>query len=58
MGEFMNLKIFGEEIIDDKAIVQIKNCIGPQDVGVLTSDAHYGYGHPIGGAVAYKKGHY
>src|SRR5690606_16487137 len=48
------LTIFGEEIIDEKSIAQIKNCIGPEDIAVLTADAHYGYGHPIGGAVAYK----
>ena len=50
----MRLKIFGDSIIDDKTKSQIRNCIGPEDIGVLTADAHYGYGHPIGGAVAYK----
>lgn len=49
-----NLTIFGEEIIDKNSIDQIKNCITPEDIAVLTADAHYGYGHPIGGAVAYK----
>ncbi|WP_192821924.1 RtcB family protein [Rufibacter sp. LB8] len=49
-----NLTIFGEEIIDQSAIDQIKRCVGPEDLGVLTADAHYGYNHPIGGAVAYK----
>lgn len=48
------LTIFGKDIIDDKSIAQIKNCFGPEDIAVLTADAHYGYGHPIGGAVAYK----
>lgn len=48
------LTIFGKEIIDEKSIAQIKNCVGPEDIAVLTADAHYGYGHPIGGAVAYK----
>ncbi|MEP6260254.1 MAG: RtcB family protein [Gillisia sp.] len=48
------LTIFGKDIIDDKSIAQIKNCYGPEDIAVLTADAHYGYGHPIGGAVAYK----
>ena len=48
------LTIFGKEIIDEKSIVQIKNCVGPEDIAVLTADAHYGYGHPIGGAIAYK----
>lgn len=49
-----NLKVFGKEIIDEKCIAQIKNCISDDDLAVLTADAHYGYGHPIGGAVAYK----
>ncbi|HZF99742.1 MAG TPA: RtcB family protein [Chitinophagales bacterium] len=49
-----NLTIFGESIIDAKSIEQIKNCFGEQDIAVLTADAHYGYGHPIGGAVAYR----
>jgi tRNA-splicing ligase RtcB len=49
-----NLQIFGRELIDDNSIRQIKNCISEEDIGVLTADAHYGYGHPIGGAVAYK----
>ena len=49
-----NLKVFGEEIIDQKCIDQIKNCISENDLAVLTADAHYGYGHPIGGAIAYK----
>jgi tRNA-splicing ligase RtcB (3'-phosphate/5'-hydroxy nucleic acid ligase) len=49
-----NLTIFGKEIIDDKSITQIKNCFSENDIAVLTADAHYGYGHPIGGAVAYK----
>ena len=49
------VKIFGEEIIDSKTIDQIKNCISSEDdLAVLTADAHYGYGHPIGGAIAYK----
>lgn len=50
----MNLTIFGKELIDDKSIDQIKNCISDEDIAVLTADAHYGYGHPIGGAIAYK----
>lgn len=49
-----NIKIFGREIIDQKAIDQFNNCVGEKDFGVLTADAHYGYAHPIGGAVAYK----
>ena len=49
-----NIKIFGEAIIDPPAIEQLKNCTGDEDYGVLTADAHVGYGHPIGGAIAYK----
>jgi tRNA-splicing ligase RtcB (3'-phosphate/5'-hydroxy nucleic acid ligase) len=49
-----NLTIFGRDIIDENSIRQIKQCISEEDIGVLTADAHYGYGHPIGGAVAYK----
>lgn len=52
--EMKNLKIFGAEIIDEKCIDQIKNCFSENDLAVLTADAHYGYGHPIGGAIAYK----
>jgi tRNA-splicing ligase RtcB (3'-phosphate/5'-hydroxy nucleic acid ligase) len=48
------IKVFGKSIIDDKTIAQLANCIGDNDIGVLTADAHYGYGHPIGGAVAYR----
>ncbi len=51
----MQLTIFGEPIIDQKAIDQIKRCASsPEDRATLTADAHYGYGHPIGGVVAYK----
>lgn len=49
-----NIKIFGESIIDPPAIQQLKTCTGEEDYGVLTADAHVGYGHPIGGAIAYK----
>lgn len=37
-----NLKIFGRDLIDDKCIDQIKNCISDEDLAVLTADAHYG----------------
>ncbi len=50
----MPVKIFGKEIIDKKAIEQLYTCTGAEDYGVLTADAHVGYGHPIGGAIAYK----
>lgn len=50
-----NIKVFGKEIIDENAIWQLQKCVDKYDaIGVLTADAHYGYGHPIGGAVAYK----
>lgn len=49
-----NLIIFGENLIDPKAIEQIRRCqTKPEDLATLTADAHYGYGHPIGGVVAY-----
>ncbi len=48
------LTIFGREIIDNQSIEQIRNCYSEHDYAVLTADAHYGYGHPIGGAIAYK----
>lgn len=47
------LKIFGRNIIDEQTIAQLENCLTEDSIGVLTADAHYGYGHPIGGAVAY-----
>ncbi|MCB9330001.1 MAG: RtcB family protein [Lewinellaceae bacterium] len=50
-----SLTIFGEPIIDENAVNQIKRCYSqPDDRAALTADAHYGYGHPIGGVVAYK----
>ncbi len=49
-----NLTIFGQTLIDDKTVEQIRRCrTGPSDLAALTADAHYGYGHPIGGVVAY-----
>ena len=48
------LHIFGSDLIDQQSIDQIKRCVGEEDLAVLTADAHYGYGHPIGGVVAYK----
>ncbi len=49
------IKIFGKEVIENSAIIQLENCLSsPEDIGVLTADAHFGYGHPIGGAIAYK----
>jgi tRNA-splicing ligase RtcB len=50
-----NITIFGRELIDEKPVRQIERCITSEyDIAVLNADAHYGYGHPIGGAVAYK----
>lgn len=50
-----NLTIFGAPIIDTNAIEQIKRCLASPDVrAALTADAHYGYGPPIGGVVAYR----
>jgi len=49
-----NITVFGEKIIDGKTIIQLNNCLLEDSIGVLTPDAHYGYNHPIGGAVAYK----
>lgn len=48
------ITIFGEEIIDKKAIGQLENCLVEESIGVLTADAHYGYSMPVGGCVAYK----
>lgn len=51
----MQLHIFGEPLIDEKTVLQIKKCeSSPDDRAALTADAHYGYGHPIGGVVAYR----
>lgn len=49
-----NTLIFGRDIIDRAAIEQFDRCVGPDDIGVLNADAHHGYRHPIGGAVAYR----
>ncbi len=50
-----NPVIFGEHLIDTPSIEQIRRCLSsPDDRAVLTADAHYGYGHPIGGVVAYR----
>ena len=48
------IKIFGKEIIDQAAIDQLVRCTPANGWGVLTADAHVGYGHPIGGAIGYK----
>lgn len=48
------ITVFGKEIIEGKCIAQLENCLLEDSIGVLTPDAHYGYAHPIGGAVAYR----
>lgn len=54
MALYNNIQVFGKEIIDEKTISQLENCLLEDSIGVLTPDAHYGYAHPIGGAIAYK----
>lgn len=46
-------KIFGREVIDQKAIDQITACLVEGSIGVLSADAHAGYSMPVGGIVAY-----
>jgi tRNA-splicing ligase RtcB len=48
------IKIFGEDLIDQQSIDQLQRAMSEDSIGVLTADAHYGYGHPIGGAIAYR----
>lgn len=48
------ITIFGEDIIEQPSIDQLHRAMTDDSVGVLTADAHYGYGHPIGGAIAYR----
>lgn len=51
----MSCTIFGADLIDPAAIQQLERCLTtPDDRAVLTADAHVGYGHPIGGVVAYR----
>ncbi len=49
-----DITIFGQEIIDAQSITQLQRAMTEGSIGVLTADAHYGYGHPIGGAIAYR----
>lgn len=49
-----NITVFGKKLIDQQSIDQLRRCVSEEDIGVLTADAHYGYNHPIGGAVAYR----
>lgn len=47
--------IFGSH--DEKTLAQIQRCmsLGDPIKGVLCADGHLGYGHPIGGVVAYEE---
>lgn len=54
MTKIKNITIFGRDIIEQTAVTQLENCVSENDIGVLTADAHKGYAHPIGGAIAYK----
>ena len=50
------ITIFGRDLIEENPVRQIERCITSEDdIAVLNADAHYGYGHPIGGAVAYRE---
>jgi len=48
-----NYKIWGEDIIDQGAVVQLETAlrIPPAKYGVLLPDAHVGYALPIGGVI-------
>jgi tRNA-splicing ligase RtcB len=48
------IKIFGRDLIDQQSVDQLERAMYGDSIGVLTADAHYGYGHPIGGAIAYR----
>lgn len=48
------ITVFGKEIIDDKTVKQLENCMTESSLGVLTADGHYGYSQPVGGAIAYR----
>jgi tRNA-splicing ligase RtcB len=51
------LTVFGEH--DDQTIEQMKNCmkVGNVVAGVICADGHLGYAQPVGGVIAYDKGH-
>jgi tRNA-splicing ligase RtcB len=51
------LTIFGEH--DAQTIDQMKNCmkVGNVVAGVICADGHLGYAQPVGGVIAYDKGH-
>lgn len=56
LTEKKNILIFGKDLIEEDPVRQIERCItSDDDIAVINADAHYGYGHPIGGAVAYKE---
>jgi tRNA-splicing ligase RtcB (3'-phosphate/5'-hydroxy nucleic acid ligase) len=49
------IKVYGEH--EAKTLAQIQRCmeVGSAVRGVLCADGHLGYGHPIGGVVAYEQ---
>lgn len=47
------MKIFWKEIIDDRVLWQLENCLIDGAIGVLTADAHYGYSMPVWWCIAY-----
>ncbi|MDX1477814.1 MAG: RtcB family protein [Saprospiraceae bacterium] len=53
-GQTEDITIFGADLIDQQSIDQLRRAMTEDSIGVLNADAHYGYGHPIGGAIAYR----
>jgi len=49
------LHIVGYPLIDEPTIRQMETCSQQGAYAALTADAHYGYNHPIGGVVAYRR---
>lgn len=49
-----DIKIFWKEIIEEKVIKQLENCMIEWSIWVLTADAHYGYSMPVGWCIAYE----
>jgi len=50
----MNYKVFGQSGIDANTIAQMDKCSAVADKSALMADAHFGYGVPIGGVVAFR----
>jgi tRNA-splicing ligase RtcB len=51
------LHVWGDH--DDATIIQMRNCmmVGNVVAGVICADGHLGYAQPVGGVIAYDKGH-